>query len=210
MSSYTVLDHGNKNARSFDSRKEADEKAKGVKSMVNDSTQIEVVKGEYEEYADYKAAKTDGGIQEDTTNVQPVPTETNTDTVDTTEALDQLGESLNDDPLSILPGHMLDTIQGVPAINKRGYAMISERYGIEVTTTIESYPWDNEEGRCVAKAVAITSEGRRYTGHATACADDGDMKEQIIELADTRAAKRAVSWASGLGIVAYSELSQEL
>ena len=79
MSSYTVLDHGNKNARSFDSRKEADEKAKGVKSMVNDSTQIEVGKGEYKEYADYEQAKTDGGIQEDATEAQPVPTETNTD-----------------------------------------------------------------------------------------------------------------------------------
>ena len=209
MSSYTVLDHGNKNARSFDSRKEADEKAKGVKSMVNDSTQIEDVKGEFKEYADYEAAKTDGGIQEDTTEAQPIPTD-NTDTVETTEAIDKLGESLEDDPLNILPGHMQDDIQGTPAINKRGYAMIAERYGIEVTTSIESYPWDNDEGRCVAKAVAITEDGQRYTGHATACKSDGDMPEQIVELADTRAMKRAVSWASGLGIVAYEELKNSL
>ena len=209
MSSYTVLDHGNKNTRSFDSRKEADDKAKGVKSMVNDSTQIEVVKGEFKEYADYEAAKTDGGIQEDTTEAQPIPTD-NTDTVETTEAIDKLGESLEDDPLNILPGHMQDDIQGTPAINKRGYAMIAERYGIEVTTSIESYPWDNDEGRCVAKAVAITEDGQRYTGHATACKSDGDMPEQIVELADTRAMKRAVSWASGLGIVAYEELKNSL
>jgi len=199
MSKYSVIDHGNENVRTFNGRKEAEEKAKGVKSMVKDSTQIEVVKGSYQDYNDYEAAPEDTSKEYATT-----------ETVETSEALDQLGESLNDDPLSILPGHMLDTIQGVPAINKRGYAMIAERYGIEVTTTIESYPWDNEEDRCVAKAVAITSEGRRYTGHATACKEDGDMKEQIVELADTRAAKRAVSWASGLGIVAYSELSQEL
>lgn len=126
------------------------------------------------------------------------------------DPLDQLGEELGTDPLDILPGHMTDTIQGQPAVNKRGYAMIAERYGIAVSAEILSYPWDNPEGRCVAKATAETDDGRTYTGHATANADDGDMQEQIIELAETRALKRAVSWASGVGIVSYQELMNEL
>ena len=214
--SFSVIDHGNENARSFDSRATADDKAKGVKQMVSDPSAIEVVQGDYEDYEDYQNRDAD---TEDTAEVVETPTQT-TDgghvqpepqqAQESAEAIDKLGESLEDDPLNILPGHMQDDIQGTPAINKRGYAMIAERYGIEVTTSIESYPWDNDEGRCVAKAVAITEDGQRYTGHATACKSDGDMPEQIVELADTRAMKRAVSWASGLGIVAYEELKNSL
>lgn len=36
------------------------------------------------------------------------------------------------------------------------------------------------------------------------------MPDQIIELAETRALKRATSWASGVGIVSYQELMNEL
>ena len=126
------------------------------------------------------------------------------------DPLAQLGEELGTDPLDILPGHMVDNIQGQPAVNKRGYAMIAERYGIEASAEIEVYPWENDEGRCVARARAITDDGREYSGWATACAGDGDMDAQIIELAETRALKRCVSWASGVGIVSYQELSNQL
>jgi len=228
MSNYTVVDSRNNNTRVFDSRAEAEDKAKGLKGLVNNPSDIEVVQGSYESYEDFEAdvaPETQEVNPEvvDMTEPEPMPTDPGTPAAkaaapeppqptekETAEAIDKLGESLEDDPLNILPGHMQDNIQGTPAINKRGYAMIAERYGIEVTTTIESYPWDNEESRCVAKAVAITEDGQRYTGHATACKGDGDMPEQIVELADTRAMKRAVSWASGLGIVAYEELSDEL
>lgn len=126
------------------------------------------------------------------------------------DALDQLGESLGTDPLSILPGHMIDQVQGQPAINKRGYAMIAERYGVSVKAHIESYPWENEEGRCVARAVATTDEGKEYQDFASASKGDGDMPEQLVELASTRALKRVTGWATGLGIVSFQELSQEL
>jgi len=231
MSNYTLVDGRNNNTRVFESRAEAEDKAKGLKGLVDNPSDIEVVQGSYESYEDFEAK--DVGPETEEVNpeivdmtepepetpvdpgtpaaqlAQPEPPQQTTEK-ETAEAIDKLGESLEDDPLNILPGHMQDNIQGTPAINKRGYAMIAERYGIEVTTTVESYPWDNEEGRCVAKAVAITEDGKEYTGHATACKGDGDMPEQIVELADTRAMKRAVSWASGLGIVAYSELSSEL
>ena len=56
MTHYSVIDHGNDNARSFESRSEADEKAKNIKMMVSDPSQIEVVKGDYDDYSDYDAA----------------------------------------------------------------------------------------------------------------------------------------------------------
>jgi len=160
-------------------------------------------------------ATTDGGAVQE----QPTPEELEEDpdivtSVDDleqdVEAIDELGDSLDTDPLSILPDHMKDKIQGQPAVNKRGYAMIAERYGIEVSADIEQYPWDNDEGRCVARATAVTEDGREYSGWATACADDGDMADNIIEICETRSLKRAVSWASGVGIVSYQEMAQKL
>jgi len=126
------------------------------------------------------------------------------------DPLAQLGEELGTDPLEILPSHMIDNIRGEPAVNKRGYAMIAERYGIEASADVVELPWNNEESRCVAKATAITEDGKEYSGWATACAADGDMEDQLIELAETRALKRCVSWASGVGIVSYQELASEL
>ena len=156
---------------------------------------------------------TDGGEVDaevvDHTAPDPTPTAKPT-TEDTDAALEELGDSLETDPLGILPGHMIDHIQGQPAINKRGYAMIAERYGVSVKAYIESYPWENDEGRCVARAVATTDDGKEYQDYATAQKADGDMPEQLIELASTRALKRVTGWATGLGIVSYQELSNQL
>ena len=205
--SYTVIDHGAENARVFDERSKAKQKAGGIKQMVDDPSEIEVVEGTYHDYAEYDADDSDDVPKDPGT---PAAKAAAPETPDADDALDQLGESLEDDPLNILPGHMKDTIQGQPAVNKRGYAMIAERYGIAVSARIISMPWDNEEGRAVAHATAETEDGKTYSGHGTACADDGDMEDQLIELAETRALKRAVSWASGIGIVAYEELSDQL
>ena len=97
---------------------------------------------------------TDGGEVEadvvDHTAPDLTPTAEPT-TEDTDAALEELGDSLETDPLGILPGHMIDHIQGQPAINKRGYAMIAERYGVSVKAYIESYPWENDEGRRIPR-----------------------------------------------------------
>jgi len=141
---------------------------------------------------------------------EPVESDLPDDTSSADDPLAQLGEELGTDPLDILPSHMIDKIQGEPAVNKRGYAMIAERYGIEAKAEVVEMPWENDEGRCVAKATATTEDGKEYSGWASACASDGDMSEQLIELAETRSLKRCVSWASGVGIVSYQELSGEL
>lgn len=117
---------------------------------------------------------------------------------------------LDTDPLSILPDFMKDPIKGSVAVNKRGYAMIAERYDIEVSTEMVESPWDNDEGRVVCKATAITDDGKTYNAYGTACADDDDDSAQLIELADTRSQKRAVQWASGFGIVSYAEMANSL
>jgi hypothetical protein len=153
---------------------------------------------------------TDGG-ETDTVDVDVVDhTEDTQEPEPDTDALAELGEELGTDPLEILPSHMIDRIQGKPAVNKRGYAMIAERYNIAVSAEILQYPWENDDNRAVCRAVARTDDGREYSGIGTASAADGDMEDQILELAETRSLKRAISWASGVGIVGYQELKQEL
>jgi hypothetical protein len=177
--------------------------------MVSDPSSIRVVQGDYDDYEDYLATHDNGDDPETSREDVPVPNDSPEDVIND-DGIDDLGESLQDDPLELLPSHMIDTIQGEPAINKRGYAMIAERFGVEVQSRIVVFPWDNDENRAVARATAETEDGKQYTDYASACADDGDMSDQIIELASTRALKRVTGWATGLGIVSYHELSEQL
>lgn len=215
MTQFTVVNHATEKTFVEDSRADAEERAtNGVEEFGFAESDIDVVQGAFEEYDDVETTPEPDGGTVDTMN-SPEPTdpggpEPEVVPPEDADALDELGESLGTDPLSILPGHMIDSIQGQPAVNKRGYAMIAERYGIETSADVVTFPWENEEGRCVAKATAVTDDGKEYSGWATACAEDGDMADQLIELAETRALKRSVSWASGVGIVSYQELSEEL
>ena len=62
------------------------------------------------------------------------------------------------------------------------------------------------------QATATTENGVEYSGFGSAHVDrqDGDDAQLLAELADTRALKRAVSWATGLGITAVEEMSNTL
>jgi hypothetical protein len=239
MNSVVLIDEDTGNKKHFDSRKEAEEQARNLPGeykveAANGSEpgsaedidartpdNVEVVdmsdtKEKMEEGYEERAEASDSDATEEERPPEDIiesiedGIEHAVEERDEADALDQLGESLETDPLSILPGHMVDNIKGQHAINKRGYAMIAERYGVEVTADIVQFPWENDEGRAVAKATAITEDGKEYQDWATASKDDGDMSEQLIELASTRALKRCVGWATGLGIVSYQELSKEL
>jgi len=217
MTQFTLVNHDTEQTFIEDSRSDAeDRKQNGIDEFDFAESDLDVRKGAFEEYADVPEPEPDGGNAEVVDSPEPAepaaPTEQLPDDGPSVseDPLAQLGEELGTDPLSILPGHMIDQIQGEPAVNKRGYAMIAERYGIEVQADVVELPWENDEGRCVARATATTEDGKEYSGWATACADDGDMPEQLIELAETRSLKRAVSWGSGVGIVSYQELSEEL
>jgi hypothetical protein len=215
MSNWIVRDTQRGNERIMSSHEEAKNKANDMVSLGAHPDYIEIISPSGEVVNETNTDETDetseeqGPVMAEHTGEtaesghEPVPVESDAE-------LDELGDSLATDPLDILPDHMIDHIQGEPAISKRGYAMIAERYGIEVKADVLEYPWENEDGRAVAKALATTDEGKEYSGWGTACAGDGDMSDQLIELAETRALKRAVSWSSGVGIVSYHEMADEL
>jgi hypothetical protein len=60
------------------------------------------------------------------------------------------------------------------------------------------------------RAVATTEDGTNYTAHASASAERGDDTGLLLEMADTRAYKRAASRATGVGMVAVSEIKNDL
>jgi len=205
--SFSVIDHGNENARSFDSRAEADDKAKGVKQMVSDPSAIEVVQGEYDDYSAYENQDTDDVDPEivdhstDGGHVQPEPT----------TAADKLPDrDLTDDPFEWMPGHYVDQIDGSPAINRQGYAVLSQFYDINVTSDVAVGPEDTDFTFCRCEATAWDADGQEYRAHGSAHVDRGDDATLLLEMADTRATKRVLALATGVGAVAVEELKNSL
>jgi hypothetical protein len=115
---------------------------------------------------------------------------------------------VQDDPVDWLPDHFIDRIQGVPTVNRKGYAVIASEYNVSVTA--EPVVRASETGNEYAefRATAITEDGTEYSGFGSAHInrDTGDSPYLLNELAETRAMKRAVSWATGIGLTAVEEL----
>ena len=228
MSNFSVIDHGNETARSFESRSEADDKAKGVKQMVSDPSQIEVVKGDYDNYEDYEPETeevdaeiidmTDGGEPKGDPGTpaaqQADPRQGNSTTeVVTKDELSQVqNKDISEDPLTVMPGHFVDDIQGVPTINRKGYAVLAEHYGISVVAEPVTLPSATDFEYAEFQATATTENGVEYSGFGSAHVNrqDGDDAHLLAELAETRAMKRAVSWATGIGMTAQEEMENSL
>jgi len=110
------------------------------------------------------------------------------------------------DPLTWMPGHFVDQIDGEPAINRKGYEVLAHHYDIGVRCDLVVPPEDKDHEFARARAVATTADGREYEAHAAAGVDRGDDSTLLTELADTRARKRALSAATGVGTIAVAEL----
>jgi len=146
--------------------------------------------------------ETDGG------EVQSTPEPTTPDA----ELADVDNKDLAEDPLSVMPSHFVDTIQGVPTINRKGYAVLAEHFGISVTAEPVTLPGETDFEYAEFQAVATTHDGQEYSGFGSAHVDrmDGDDPYLLAELAETRAMKRATAWATGVGMTAFSEMSNSL
>lgn len=125
-------------------------------------------------------------------------------------AVVELGErSLGEDPLEWLPDAFVDWIDGTPAINRKGFEVLAHFYDVDVETEVQVGPADTGHEYCQVKATATMPNGRRCEALASAHADRGDDPNVLLELADTRARKRAISIATGVGVVAVEELRRQ-
>lgn len=137
----------------------------------------------------------------------PDPIET--DVVDTDDGeIEPVPETppLDEDPVDWMPEHFVDEIEGVPTVNRKGYCVIAARYGVGVESTAISLPSDSDFEFAEFKAIATTEDGETYSGFGSAHVDRGDDKTLLGELAETRAMKRAVAWATGVGLTAMEEM----
>ena len=198
--SFTVVDHGNKNVRTFGSRQEAEDKAAGIKQMVDAPGEIEVVQGSYESYTDYEH----GSQEVDPEIVDHSPGQENTDV--------PTNPDVTDDPVDWMPSHFIDKIQGVPTVNRKGYAVIAAQYGVSVVAEPVVRASETDFQHAEFKAIATTQDGQEYSGFGSAHVDrmDGDDPYLLNELAETRALKRATSWATGIGMTAIEEMQNDL
>ena len=127
------------------------------------------------------------------------------------EEADELPErSVSDDPLTWMPGHFIDEIDGSPAINRKGFEVLAHHYDISTSSTLEVPPEETGHEYVRVKACAETDDGRRCEAYGSAHVDRGDDPELLLEMADTRARKRALSIATGVGVVAVEELRNEV
>jgi hypothetical protein len=216
--SYSVIDESNENVRTFDTRSIAEDKAAGVKQMVSDPSSIRVVQGAYDDYEDYQSnhdnaddAKTSREASIETLDAKADRKDTPVEPTETAVS-DVQNKDISQDPLTVMPSHFVDEIQGVPTINRKGYAVLAEHYGISVTAEPVTLPSETDFEYAEFRAIATTENGTEYSGFGSAHVDrqDGDDPHLLAELAETRALKRAVSWATGVGMTAKTEMENSL
>jgi hypothetical protein len=209
---YTIIDHGNENTRTESARNDAEDKAKDLKMMVDDPNDIEVTQGDYEDYQEYQNDSDDESEDEPV----PVPNESPGDVIDAepteTAVSNVQNKDISQDPLTVMPSHFVDEIQGVPTINRKGYAVLAEHYGISVTAEPVTLPSETDFEYAEFRAIATTEDGTEYSGFGSAHVDrqDGDDKHLLAELAETRAMKRALSYATGVGMTAATEMKNTI
>jgi len=187
---FIVRDTDRGNEKTVDSRREAEARKQDLLKLGVDEQHIEIIPP--------NDAATDGGQAGEANPVADTPAD---DDLPDDPPIDQ-------DPVNWLPSHFVDEIQGVPTVNRKGYAVIASKYGITVEAEPITLPSETGFEHAEFEATAETPDGERYSGFGSAHVDrdDGDDPHLLGELAETRAMKRAVAWASGVGLTAIEEL----
>ena len=213
MSQFVVKDTSNGNTRECESRAEAEETKNDLVSLGADPTQIEIIapgKGE-------NTAPTAAELQAEETGKAVETHEAPDNVVDKApEPADNFEDELPDkppvdtDPLTWIPDGFQDTIDGTIAINRKGFEVLSHFYDVDVFVDLETPPEETGFEYARVKARAVTADGRECEAYGSAHVDRGDDHDLLLEMADTRARKRALSVATGVGAVAVEELQAEV
>lgn len=189
---YRVIDHTNDREQTATTRKDAERKADTARNFF-DSENVEIVE---EQTGDTTEVVEDA---EPLADAEPVDAELSP-------------RDVTDDPISWLEHngeHFVDYVgrNSTPAINRKGFEVLSHFYEIDVHTELQVGPEETDFTFCRAKATATTPEGRECQAFGSAHVDRGDDAELLLEMADTRARKRALSIATGVGAVAVEEMT---
>jgi len=195
---WIVRDTERGNERECDSRSEAEETKQDLVGLGASPEQLEIV----------PPKASDGGqeakqpeVVEDT---QPERERAENESV----AVESLPDKppVDEDPISWMPSQFTDSIEGVQVINRQGYEVMAHHYGISTESECLVGPEENDFTFCRVVATATKPDGETYTAHGSAHVDRGDDSYLLLEMADTRARKRALAQATGTGMLAVEEL----
>lgn len=190
---WTVRETDGDHERAFTSRQEAEHAAEEAESL---GMTVEIIPpGD---------GDPDVEVVEHVEDAENKPTHPDTDMQDLPE------RSVADDPLTWIPGEFIDTIDGSQAINRKGFEVLAHFYDVDVFSDLEVAPEDTGHEYCRVKATAVTDDGRQCEAYGSAHIDRDDDATLLLEMADTRARKRALSIATGVGAVAVEELKSEV
>jgi len=186
--------------REFENRAAAEDQRQQMIGLGVDPADLEITQAEN--------PRSDGGPDVDI--VDHTPDEPETPDTDDLDAV--ADKDLGTDPISVMPNHFVDSIQGVPTINRKGYAVLAEHFGVSVVAEPVTLPSESDFEYAEFRAVATTEDGTEYSGFGSAHVKrmDGDDPHLLAELAETRAMKRATAWATGVGVTAMSEMQNTL
>jgi hypothetical protein len=209
------------NTREFDNRSEAeDAKAELVdkagadpEALVIEVSDSHDTDPELSEEA-MRKAQTEVVKQQETDEKATEPAVSDEDITEVTEEVmdDRLpddGPSVDEDPLVWMPDEFTDVVDGTVTINRKGYEVLAHHYDVTGGTDMVVSPVETEMQYAVHKATVTDAEGNVFEAYGEAHATDNG-EENIVRMSDTRAYKRAVSRATGVGTVAIEELQNEL
>jgi hypothetical protein len=222
MSDWLVKDSKRGVERPFESRSEAEEKAGDMKELIKDRggdpERVDVIppnEGENQSVDVVDHSNGSGAVVEESKESAGDTTQKDTNGIEATpdqfgDALAEIGDSIETDPLDVLPGYMITHVDGKPSLNKRGVSVLAYHYDIDVVEReVVAYPHEHDYETAVVEIMVKNSEGRKFSGVGEAHANE-TPKHQLLRMAETRAYKRAVIFATGTGIVGYQELMGEL
>ena len=213
---FTVADMANENARFYDARPDADDALEKAKDAPNVEPEL-FPPGESPEWMYHKESPSDDATADGGTEYVPgddgTPAAKAADPTIENDPVEQVPDdpNLTDDPFAWMPGDFVDTIDGTPTINRRGYAALGRKFGISAPDiTVHVGPEETDHTYCRVQATVEDDEGRTYQNHGSASVERGDDATLLLELAVTRGRKRALAGATGVGLIAVEELKNEL
>jgi hypothetical protein len=216
---WTVTDDENHNVRAFSTRASAEDQLEELADLGADVTlhpPDESAEWQYHgddpKDDDDEDTRADGSGDAVEATPEPVDTTPERQGVPDASVSDLPDDpNLTDDPFAWMPGDFVDEIDGTPTINRRGYAALGRKFGISAPEkTVHVGPEDTDHTYCRVEATVVDDDGREYVNHGSAHVDRGDDPTLLLELATTRARKRALAGATGVGLIAVEELKNEL
>jgi hypothetical protein len=207
MSDWKLIDHNKDNTRTFESRKEAEDTKQDLRGLGAKEEDLEIVPPDSDASADGGTEVVEQTPEEHQEVKQP---ETTADVKQSAkEQLPDEGPSVDEDPLTWMPGEFTEKVDGTVTITRKGFEVLAHHYDVSGGTEMLVSPVDTDMEYTVHKATVTDSDGKEYTAFGEAHASDNG-EENIVRMSDTRAYKRAVSRATGVGTIAIEELQEQI